>query len=270
MTPSQANPMTRAEKLEMYLSLPEKDTKLVNARADYSKIEAALAEAGRRFRDSVGTERSKSTWKLRRPSRKVMLIAAAVAIILLLAIACVCTGFLSRTLNFQKKSSINSITLPSGMTKKKEVTTPVVEPEVKSKQLVFLSGHDFLDVADRYISVIDEDGTNMKRLTDAGDFHNPKLSPARQKITYVSGREIWIMNIDGSGQRRLEGATDSTWPVWAPDGSKISFFQGVGEASKACVYDFETDKVSEISGPGLSLVPANAEWLPNADGVCYP
>ncbi len=93
-------------------------------------------------------------------------------------------------------------------------------------QIVFQSTVD--DNTDIY--VMDEDGTNVRRLTDAPESdRSPKWSPGGKRIVFVSGRDgtrqVYTMDPDGGGVRRLtDGPTYVSEPVWSPDGQKIALF----------------------------------------------
>jgi WD40 repeat protein len=94
--------------------------------------------------------------------------------------------------------------------------------------------------------VMDADGSNKVRLTDAPGFDgDPRWSPDGSQILFTTDRtgdyEIFVMNADGSNQRNLTNhPADDEYPSWSPDGSIIAFH-------------------SDRHG-GISL------WLMNADG----
>ncbi len=268
MTPSQANPMTRAEKLEMYLSLPEKDTRRVNERVDYAGIETALAEAGRMSRESASAGKPKVSWRFRRPSRKVILIAAAVAILLILAIACICTGLFSRALNFKKKSALNSITLPSNAPRKSKPETPAVEPKEEANKIVFLSARDKDANETRHFQAIynmNPDGSEQTPLTEVGSNYTPSISPDESQIAYSHNGAIWIMHIDGGGKRELvHGEPDDGgyggyyYPIWSPDGTKLAF---IWEEKDPRLYVFDIISGELFSNIGPSEGVFAIGWL---------
>ena len=112
-------------------------------------------------------------------------------------------------------------------------------------KIVFRGDLDLAEPSgDEEIYVMDADGTNVRQLTDNGDFDSaPAWSPDGTKIafekaaagTFVPGvpaepgkeaeeKDIYVMDADGSNVRQL---TDSPGldegPVWSPDGTKIAF-----------------------------------------------
>jgi len=85
------------------------------------------------------------------------------------------------------------------------------------------------------IYVMNANGTNVQRLTDAGRYDNanrePAWSPDGSKLVFTrvpndsySASDIYTMNADGTGVRRLIAlpALESQ-PSWSPDGSAIAF-----------------------------------------------
>jgi Tol biopolymer transport system component len=112
-------------------------------------------------------------------------------------------------------------------------------------RIVFRGDLDLAEPSgDEELYVMDADGTNVRQLTDNGDFDSaPAWSPDGTQIafekaaagTFVPGvpaepgkeaeeKDIYVMDADGTNVRRL---TDSPGldegPVWSPDGTKIAF-----------------------------------------------
>jgi WD40 repeat protein len=81
----------------------------------------------------------------------------------------------------------------------------------------------------REIYVMDADGSNQTRLTNAaGDDAWASWSPDGTKIVFQSNRdgnfEIYMMNSNGSNKLNLTNhPADDQFPSWSPDGSKIAF-----------------------------------------------
>ena len=78
-----------------------------------------------------------------------------------------------------------------------------------------------------YLSVIDADGANRRRLTNRTG-RNPDWSPDGRRIAFEAERDgntdIYVVNVNGSGETRLTTHPGKdTRPRWTPDGQWISF-----------------------------------------------
>src|SRR5262249_49990592 len=106
------------------------------------------------------------------------------------------------------------------------------------------------------IYVVNADGTDVRRLTSAGDNDSPAWSPDGKRIAFDRGpccvaNDVYVMDADGRHQHRL--TTDgkgydvfNTGPLWFPDGKTIAFAK----------VDQEHVGPANRSGP----------WVINADG----
>lgn len=93
--------------------------------------------------------------------------------------------------------------------------------------ILFVSNRD----GNQNIYVMNEDGTNVRRLTDhpAADMM-PAWSPDHTKIAFISTRDkvgqkkVYVMDADGSEQKLVgEVSGELAWPTWTPDGKQITF-----------------------------------------------
>jgi serine/threonine protein kinase len=78
------------------------------------------------------------------------------------------------------------------------------------------------------IWIMNRDGSNRKQLTfDAGNNHNPVVSPDGRYIIFTSERtgprNVWRMNIDGSDARRLTNGLIDLLPSVSPDGQWVIY-----------------------------------------------
>jgi TolB protein len=78
------------------------------------------------------------------------------------------------------------------------------------------------------IWIMNADASNRKQLTfDAGNNHNPVVSPDGRYIVFTStragNRNVWRMNIDGSDPKRLTDGIVDLQPSFTPDGRWVIY-----------------------------------------------
>ena len=92
---------------------------------------------------------------------------------------------------------------------------------------------------------------------------NPKISPDRTKVLFISNRdgnnEIYVMNLDGSDLRRLtNNKTEELYANWSPDGSKIVFESSSQIGVESDIWIMNADGSNQhnlTSYPGLDMRP---------------
>jgi eukaryotic-like serine/threonine-protein kinase len=92
---------------------------------------------------------------------------------------------------------------------------------------------------------------------------NPKLSPDKSQVLFVSNREgnseIYVMNLDGTGLRRVtNNKTEETSANWSPDGKRIVFESSpqIGVESDIWIMDADGSNQQNLSNfPGLDMRP---------------
>lgn len=265
MMSSNAIPMTKQQKIDLYLRMADAKDKTIAADIDVADVEGALAEAGRIYRTGTGRKTSRT--------RVAYLAVAAIVFLAVLMTACVWSGLAGKALRglenlFSQKNKPNMMNVAAPKQKAKKPSPAIVTEKVVTK-IVFTTGGNVLNGGRSVsINIINSDGTGLRQLTEAGEIWSPTISPNGTEIVYTSNKSIWLINSDGTGNRRIQAAEAGN-PIWSPDGSKISFSRGVGPDFTPCIFDLATGKTSELSPAGTVPGLAESTWLPSGDGVCY-
>jgi serine/threonine protein kinase/Tol biopolymer transport system component/tetratricopeptide (TPR) repeat protein len=92
---------------------------------------------------------------------------------------------------------------------------------------------------------------------------NPKLSPDKSQVLFVSNREgnseIYVMNFDGTNQRRItNNKTEEILANWSPDGRRIVFESSsqIGVESDIWIMDADGSNQQNLTNfPGLDMRP---------------
>lgn len=85
------------------------------------------------------------------------------------------------------------------------------------------------------IFLIDPDGTNIRRLSNATRSKAPEWSPDGNELVFEAADGLRIISRDGEGERLLAPVTTSAErslsPAWRPDGKQIAFVRRVKDGS---------------------------------------
>jgi TolB protein len=116
----------------------------------------------------------------------------------------------------------------------------------------------------RGIYVMDADGSDVVKLTDAGDL--PAWSPDGLKIAYTCGNDVCVMNSDGTGSANLTNTgLDREFTMagsWSPDGTKILYTSDV--PGRAGFYVMNADGTSPVR---LNSGAMSGAWSPDGTKI---
>ncbi len=97
--------------------------------------------------------------------------------------------------------------------------TPAPVPDISEGKIVFATTSG--------LKIVNDDGTNLKSLTDAEGDNFPVWSPDGKRIVFINyreGRNLYVINSDGQGRKKItEHLSVMPYIEWSKNG-KIMFF----------------------------------------------
>ena len=130
------------------------------------------------------------------------------------------------------------------------------------------------------IYVMDDDGSNVKRLThnNVYDAH-PRWSPNGKYIAFERDQErenneqnldLFLMNLNGTQVRQLTTYTGiDINPAWSPDSQNLAFTSTRDGATSIHTIDIETQEVSELTRNMNVRNTGNPDWSPDGKHIVY-
>ncbi len=138
-------------------------------------------------------------------------------------------------------------------------------------RIVFIEESGPKDRRVKRLAVMDQDGFNMRRLTDGRTLVlTPRFSPNAQEITYISyagGKpRVYLYNIE-TGQREIVGSFPnmSFAPRFSPDGQRIIMSLQEGGGSNIYEMDLRSRQLRRLTeGPAIDTAPSyspDGRWI---------
>ena len=162
-----------------------------------------------------------------------------------------------------------------------ETVNVASQPATAVSRIAFVSNRDMAGID---VYVMDEDGSNVVRLTQGSEselIFGPTWSPDGRRIAFWSIRDtsdrfdIYVMDADGSNIVRLtqgSGSEFNSMPTWSPDGRRIAFAssrdRGVGQWD---IYAMDADgsNVVRLTHGSGDEVNTNPNWSPDGRRIAF-
>ncbi|WP_420437262.1 cell wall-binding repeat-containing protein [Candidatus Poriferisodalis sp.] len=125
---------------------------------------------------------------------------------------------------------------------------------------------------DRYITVMNADGTNHQFLTVGGRWDTaPSWSPDGGQIAYIAHDSVRILDLRRLRERAV--ASDAYWNgglTWSPDGTKIAFTRrDSDDGDDTSIRVVEIDTASEEVLADTAGRQSNPRWSPDGQRLLY-
>ncbi len=155
-------------------------------------------------------------------------------------------------------------------------------PSLAVAKIVFISNRG----GGNSIYVMDDDGSNVQRLTFAKVLGMPEFGPtwspdgkhiafvrqtAKGRVGQNQQENLFLMNQDGSNVQQLTNHPSlNGLCTWAPDGHRIAFASNRDGGSDVYVIDILTQEVQRLTrNPGLREWAAGPSWSPDGKYIAY-
>jgi TolB protein len=132
-------------------------------------------------------------------------------------------------------------------------------------RIVFVDETGPKDARVRRLAIMDQDGANVRYLTNSPQeiIRNPRFSPSRQEITYVSQPigetpRVYLLNIE-TGQREVVGDFPGMTfaPRFSPDGQRVVLSLEQGGNANIYVMDLGSRRTTRLTNtPSIDTSPS--------------
>lgn len=130
-------------------------------------------------------------------------------------------------------------------------------------RIVFVSESGPKDQRVKRLAIMDQDGANMRFLTDGGSIVlAPRFSPNSREVLFTSydsgSPKVKLMNVDSGSVRPLGGLEGMTFaPRFSPDGTKVVLSQSSGGNTDIYVVDLASGAQTRLTNnPGIDTAPS--------------
>ncbi len=187
------------------------------------------------------------------------------------------TGNVTWTVPDVEKTVIVEVSVSDGtntpVVQRQELTIQTGGGSLANTKIAFSSHGE----GSRGIDVINVDGTNHTRLTNAGDANfSPSWSPDGTKIAFtfedrILESALYVMNADGTNQIPLTPYTDydsaPRSPSWSPDGTKIAFSSN--RDGNAEIYVMNVSGINQVNLTENLANEYHPSWSPDGTKIAF-
>lgn len=130
-----------------------------------------------------------------------------------------------------------------------------------------------------HIYVMNDEGSNVRRLTDAAfDDDSPRWSPDGKQIvfvrdfdaSYLEDHKFFIIDADGRNERIfMHNHSSDDSPAWAPDGSHTAFSSWRADESDIYVVNLVSGTVKQLTHNTEGRMSNRMDWSPDGRKIAY-
>jgi Tol biopolymer transport system component len=147
--------------------------------------------------------------------------------------------------------------------------TPKPPPASKTGKILFTSNRVSWDD----LFIMDDDGSNVKRLTHFGKAYDAHFTPNGKTAVFSHEMDngygdIWKINVDGSGLINLTETSDNIeeFPVVSPDGARIAYLLGSPSGFEIYTMKLDGSDRKPVTNHSIDWMPA---WSPDSQKIAF-